>query len=59
MEQIEQVKIIPRRLISDERGWFLKAITGKKREYPNIPERFILPWVSRDKPKEDIIIPKR
>ena len=32
---IEQVKIIPRRLISDERGWFLKAITGKEDGLPN------------------------
>ena len=34
MEQIEQVKIIPRRLISDERGWFLKAITGTEEGIP-------------------------
>ena len=31
---IEQVKIIPRRLISDERGWFLKAITGREDGLP-------------------------
>ena len=34
MEQIEKVKIIPRRLISDERGWFLKAITGTEDGIP-------------------------
>lgn len=28
MEQIDKVQIIKRRLISDDRGWFLKAITG-------------------------------
>lgn len=28
MSQIENVKVINRRLIVDERGWFLKAITG-------------------------------
>lgn len=28
MSQIENVKLINRRLIADERGWFLKAITG-------------------------------
>lgn len=32
---IEQVKIIPRRLIKDERGWFLKAITGTEEGLPN------------------------
>ena len=41
MEQIEQVKIIPRRLISDERGWFLKAITGTEEEYPNIRRGYL------------------
>ena len=28
MSQIEKVRIIPRCLIADDRGWFLKAITG-------------------------------
>lgn len=28
MSQIDKVRIIPRRLIADDRGWFLKAITG-------------------------------
>lgn len=28
MRQLDKVTCIPRRLIADERGWFLKAITG-------------------------------
>lgn len=28
MQQIDKVKCISRRLVADERGWFLKAITG-------------------------------
>lgn len=32
---IEKVQIIPRRLISDERGWFLKAITGTEDGIPS------------------------
>ena len=24
----DKIKVIPRRLVSDERGWFLKVITG-------------------------------
>ena len=35
MSQIEQVQIINRRLIADERGWFLKAITGTEDGIPN------------------------
>lgn len=35
MSQIEKVKIIPRRLIADERGWFLKAITGTEENIPS------------------------
>lgn len=35
MSQIEKVKIIPRRLISDDRGWFLKAITGTEENIPS------------------------
>jgi len=31
----DRVKIIPRRLIVDERGWFLKAITGKEEGIPS------------------------
>jgi dTDP-4-dehydrorhamnose 3,5-epimerase-like enzyme len=32
--KLDQVQIIPRRLISDERGWFLKVIDGKE---PSLP----------------------
>ena len=35
MSNIERVRIIPRRLISDERGWFLKAITGTEESIPS------------------------
>ena len=35
MTQIDKVKIINRRLLSDERGWFLKAITGTEEYLPN------------------------
>ena len=35
MSQIDKVRIIPRRLISDERGWFLKAITGTEEGIPS------------------------
>ena len=35
MGQIDKVHIIPRRLISDERGWFLKAITGTEEGIPS------------------------
>lgn len=35
MSQIDKVKIIPRRLIRDDRGWFLKAITGTEEELPS------------------------
>ena len=35
MSQIEKVQIINRRLISDERGWFLKAITGTEDGIPD------------------------
>lgn len=34
MSQIDKVQIINRRLISDERGWFLKAITGTEEWLP-------------------------
>lgn len=30
----ERAKIIPRRLIADDRGWFLKAITGTEDNIP-------------------------
>lgn len=35
MSQIEKVKIIKRRLIADDRGWFLKAITGTEENIPS------------------------
>lgn len=35
MSQIEKVRIIPRRLIADDRGWFLKAITGTEEYIPS------------------------
>ncbi len=35
MSQIEKVKVIPRRLIVDERGWFFKAITGTEENIPS------------------------
>ena len=35
MSQIEKVRVIPRRLISDDRGWFLKAITGTEEGIPS------------------------
>ena len=31
----DKVKIIPRRLITDERGWFLKVITGTEEYIPS------------------------
>lgn len=35
MSQIDKVRIIPRRLIADERGWFLKVITGTEEDIPS------------------------
>ena len=35
MSQIDKVQIIKRRLILDERGWFLKAITGTEEGIPS------------------------
>lgn len=35
MAQIDKVYIIERRLISDDRGWFLKAITGTEKWIPS------------------------
>lgn len=34
MKLKDRIKIIPRRLIKDERGWFLKAITGTEEQLP-------------------------
>lgn len=31
----EKIKVIDRRLISDDRGWFLKAITGMEENIPS------------------------
>ena len=35
MAQIDKVQIISRRLIADDRGWFLKAITGTEENIPS------------------------
>ena len=35
MSQIDKVQIIPRRLIADGRGWFLKVITGTEEGIPS------------------------
>lgn len=35
MSQISKVRIINRRLISDDRGWFLKAINGTEEGLPS------------------------
>lgn len=35
MSQIEKVFVIQRKLIVDERGWFLKAITGTEERIPD------------------------
>ena len=35
MSQIDKVRIIPRRLIADDRGWFLKAITDTEEDIPS------------------------
>lgn len=32
---LEKVKVINRRLIVDDRGWFLKTITGKEEGIPS------------------------
>lgn len=34
MGNIDKVEIIERKFISDDRGWFLKAITGKEKYIP-------------------------
>ena len=47
MSQIQKVQIIPRRLIKDERGWFLKAITGTEE---NIPSRTGEVYLTMGKP---------
>jgi hypothetical protein len=37
MEQLlnQKVRILSRRLIADDRGWFLKAITGTEQDIPS------------------------
>lgn len=35
MAQIDKVEIIKRKIISDERGWFLKVITGTEEHIPS------------------------
>lgn len=35
MSKIDQVKVIPRALVIDERGWFLKVIDGHEANLPN------------------------
>ena len=35
MKLEDQIKIIPRKLIKDDRGWFLKAITGTEEHIPS------------------------
>ena len=35
MSQIEKVRVITRRLLKDDRGWFLKAITGTEEDIPS------------------------
>lgn len=49
MSQIGKVRIIPRRLIKDERGWFLKAITGTEE---NIPSHTGEVYLTMGKPKQ-------
>lgn len=36
MRLSDQIKIIERRLVNDERGWFLKAITGTEENIPAV-----------------------
>lgn len=47
MAQIDKVEIIDRRLIADERGWFLKAITGTE---PNIQSHVGEVYLTMGKP---------
>ena len=35
MSQIDKVQLISRRLFSDDRGWFLKVITGREDNLPS------------------------
>ena len=47
MNQIDKVQIIPRRLVADDRGWFLKAITGTE---PGIPTHTGEVYITMGKP---------
>lgn len=47
MSQIDKVQIIPRRLIADDRGWFLKVITGTE---PGIPSHTGEVYLTMGKP---------
>lgn len=35
MKLKDKIKVIPRRLVRDDRGWFLKAITGTEENIPS------------------------
>lgn len=59
MSQIDKVRIIPRRLILDERGWFLKAITGTEEDIPSHTGEVYLTMGSLVKVREGIIIQKQ
>ena len=48
----------PRRLLKDDRGWFLKVITGKEEKLPPHTGEVILPVVLTGKLKGHIIIQK-
>jgi dTDP-4-dehydrorhamnose 3,5-epimerase-like enzyme len=51
MSQIQKVRIIPRRLIVDERGWFLKAITGTEDNIPKHTGEIYLTMATKDQSK--------
>lgn len=55
---IEQVKVLNRRLISDERGWFLKAINGTEEQLPTHTGEIYLTMENPVNQREDIIILK-
>ena len=45
----DKIEIIPRKIISDNRGWFLKVITGKESNLPQFTGEF---YVTSAKPNE-------
>lgn len=49
MSNIDNVKIIKRKLIEDNRGWFFKAITGRE---DNIPNHTGEVYLTMGKPRE-------